>query len=153
MIFLLHSAFIFLLFCLFDCLSTVFFSQLAFTGLHLVNLPFILITAADKLGELLFWSIYMEHNFVNIHILLFPTNSCHSRSNTQCSYIILNCNHLPHAEANGQQSANTWKGVFSVSSYTQYFNVDEDIVMNRLMSSLNPLSGDFFSKIDANPDL
>lgn len=57
------------------------------------------------------------------------------------------------SEANGQQSANTWKGVFSVSSYTQYFNVDEDIVMNRLMSSLNPLSGDFFSKIDANPDL
>ncbi|KAK3001838.1 hypothetical protein RJ639_020905 [Escallonia herrerae] len=52
----------------------------------------------------------------------------------------------------GQQSANTWSGVFSISSYTQYFNVDTDVVMNRLTSSLFP-SGDFFSKIDANPDL
>ncbi|KAF5733842.1 hypothetical protein HS088_TW16G00283 [Tripterygium wilfordii] len=52
-----------------------------------------------------------------------------------------------------QQPPNNWKGVFSVSSYTQYFNVDTDIVINRLMSSLNPLTGDFFSKIDANPDL
>ncbi|KAK4351377.1 hypothetical protein RND71_030690 [Anisodus tanguticus] len=57
------------------------------------------------------------------------------------------------SEANRQQSTNTWKGVFNVSSYTQYFDVDEDNVLNRLMSSLNPLSGDFFSKIDANPHL
>ncbi|CAI0443345.1 unnamed protein product [Linum tenue] len=47
----------------------------------------------------------------------------------------------------------TWKGVFSVSSYVQYFNVDTDIVVNRLMSSFYPIGGDFFSKIDANPDL
>ncbi|GLT69050.1 hypothetical protein SLA2020_412320 [Shorea laevis] len=52
-----------------------------------------------------------------------------------------------------QQPANGWKGVFNISSYTQYFNVDTDIVLNRLMSSLYPIGGDFFSKIDANPDL
>ncbi|CAI9772969.1 unnamed protein product [Fraxinus pennsylvanica] len=52
-----------------------------------------------------------------------------------------------------QQATNNWKGVFSISSYTQYFNVDTDIVLNRLISSLYPISGDFFSKIDANPDL
>ncbi|KAG2730375.1 hypothetical protein I3760_01G289200 [Carya illinoinensis] len=52
-----------------------------------------------------------------------------------------------------QQPENGWKGVFSISSYTQYFNVDTDIVLNRLMSSLYPIGGDFFSKIDANPDL
>ncbi|XP_015876598.1 uncharacterized protein LOC107413217 isoform X2 [Ziziphus jujuba] len=52
-----------------------------------------------------------------------------------------------------QQPANNWKGVFSISSYTQYFNVDTDIVINRLLSSLHPTSGDFFDKIDANPDL
>ncbi|KAL0555951.1 hypothetical protein IC582_004454 [Cucumis melo] len=52
-----------------------------------------------------------------------------------------------------QQPSNDWKGVFSVSSYSQYFNVDTDIVMNRLISSLYPVGGDFSSKIDANPDL
>ncbi|KAL1308121.1 hypothetical protein HN51_050050 [Arachis hypogaea] len=52
-----------------------------------------------------------------------------------------------------QQSANNWRGVFSVSSYTQYFNVDTDVVIFRLISSFNPYGGDFFSKIDANPDL
>ncbi|CAL1374593.1 unnamed protein product [Linum trigynum] len=52
-----------------------------------------------------------------------------------------------------QGPPNTWKGVFSVSSYVQYFNVDTDIVVNRLMSSFYPIGGDFFSKIDANPDL
>ncbi|XP_047333432.1 protein YIPF1 homolog [Impatiens glandulifera] len=52
-----------------------------------------------------------------------------------------------------QQPANNWNGFFSISSYQQYFNVDTDVVMNRLMSSLYPISGDFFSKIDANPDL
>ncbi|CAI0412129.1 unnamed protein product [Linum tenue] len=51
-----------------------------------------------------------------------------------------------------QGPPNTWKGVFSVSSYVQYFNVDTDIVVNRLMSSFYPIGGDFFSKIDANPD-
>ncbi|KAJ1422267.1 Yip1 domain [Sesbania bispinosa] len=56
-------------------------------------------------------------------------------------------------EAFEQQPANNWQGVFSVSSYTQYFNVDTDAVVNRLLSSLNPVGADFFSKIDANPDL
>ncbi|RVW49661.1 V-type proton ATPase subunit c''2 [Vitis vinifera] len=45
------------------------------------------------------------------------------------------------------------EGVFSISSYTQYFNVDIDVVLNRLISSLHPIGGDFFSKIDANPHL
>ncbi|XP_027162142.1 protein YIPF1 homolog [Coffea eugenioides] len=61
------------------------------------------------------------------------------------------------SEADGEQSvnesANNWKGFFSISSYTQYFNVDTDIVLNRILSSFYPSSGDFFSKIDANPDL
>ena len=57
------------------------------------------------------------------------------------------------AEGFEQQPANGWKGVFNISSYTQYFNVDTDIVLNRLMSSLYPIGSDFFSKIDANPDL
>lgn len=51
-----------------------------------------------------------------------------------------------------QQPANNWKGVFSIASYIQYFNVDTDVVVNRLISSVYP-SGDFFNKIDANPDL
>ncbi|XP_021901112.1 uncharacterized protein LOC110817028 isoform X1 [Carica papaya] len=57
------------------------------------------------------------------------------------------------SEAFEQQSAHNWKGLFSISSYAQYFNVDTDIVLTRLMSSLFPIGGDFFSKIDANPDL
>ncbi|KAK3422546.1 hypothetical protein EUGRSUZ_G02991 [Eucalyptus grandis] len=52
-----------------------------------------------------------------------------------------------------QQPASNWRGVFNISSYTQYFNVDTDIVLNRLLASLFPTGGDFFSKIDANPDL
>ena len=59
-----------------------------------------------------------------------------------------------HAEGDGQlQSESKWKGVFSISSYAQYFNVDTDVVLNRLISSLHPIGGDFFSRIDANPDL
>lgn len=56
-------------------------------------------------------------------------------------------------EGNGGQPPSGWNGVFSISSYTQYFNVDTDVVINRLMSSLFPFAGDFFQKIDANPDL
>ncbi|KAL3652179.1 hypothetical protein CASFOL_001860 [Castilleja foliolosa] len=56
-------------------------------------------------------------------------------------------------DGGGQQPTNNWKGFFSISSYTQYFNVDTDIVLNRLISSLYPTTGDFVSKIDANPDL
>ncbi|KAL0740151.1 hypothetical protein Bca4012_081664 [Brassica carinata] len=52
-----------------------------------------------------------------------------------------------------QQPSNNWKGFFNVYSYTQYFDVDTDVVVNRLMSSLYPASGDFFNKIDANPDM
>ncbi|KAL3838452.1 hypothetical protein ACJIZ3_023043 [Penstemon smallii] len=52
-----------------------------------------------------------------------------------------------------QEPNNNWKGFFNIYSYTQYFNVDTDIVLNRLISSLYPIQGDFVSKIDANPDL
>ncbi|KAL0359247.1 UNVERIFIED_CONTAM: protein YIPF1 [Sesamum angustifolium] len=56
-------------------------------------------------------------------------------------------------DGGGQPATNNWTGVFSISSYTQYFNVDTDIVLNRLISSLYPTTGDFVNKIDANPDL
>ncbi|KAH1062001.1 hypothetical protein AAZX31_02G235500 [Glycine max] len=56
-------------------------------------------------------------------------------------------------EAFEQQPANNWRGIFSMSSYSEYFNVDTDVVLIRLISSLNPVAADFFSKIDANPDL
>ncbi|XP_074324526.1 uncharacterized protein LOC141661417 [Apium graveolens] len=56
------------------------------------------------------------------------------------------------SDGNEQPFVNSWRGVFSISSYMQYFNVDTDIVLNRVTSSLFP-NGDFFSKIDANPDL
>ncbi|KAK7321538.1 hypothetical protein VNO77_32287 [Canavalia gladiata] len=56
-------------------------------------------------------------------------------------------------EALEQQPSSNWRGVFSISSYAQYFNVDTDDVVTRLISSMNPVGGDFFSKIDANPDL
>ncbi|KAF6161135.1 hypothetical protein GIB67_007776 [Kingdonia uniflora] len=52
-----------------------------------------------------------------------------------------------------QQATNNWKGVFNISSYIQYFNVDTDIVLDRIKYSLYPINGDFFRKIDANPDL
>nr|POF21870.1 isoform 2 of protein yipf1 like [Quercus suber] len=57
------------------------------------------------------------------------------------------------AEGFEQQPANGWRGMFNILSYTQYFDVDTDVVVNRLISSLHPIAGDFFSKIDANPDL
>ncbi|KAK8334290.1 hypothetical protein V6Z12_A10G260100 [Gossypium hirsutum] len=57
------------------------------------------------------------------------------------------------AESFEQQPPNNWKGVFNISSYTQYFNVDTDVVINRLISSFHPTAGDFFNKIEANPDL
>ncbi|KAK9283349.1 hypothetical protein L1049_011591 [Liquidambar formosana] len=59
----------------------------------------------------------------------------------------------PSREGEGQQPTKNWQGVFNISSYTQFFNVDTDIVLNRMINSLYPISGDFFSKIDANPDL
>ncbi|KAE8718048.1 Pyrroline-5-carboxylate synthetase isoform 1 [Hibiscus syriacus] len=52
-----------------------------------------------------------------------------------------------------QQPPKCWKGVFSISSYTQYFSVDTNVVINRMISSLYPTIGDVFSKINANPDL
>ncbi|GAB4827515.1 hypothetical protein Ancab_034398 [Ancistrocladus abbreviatus] len=62
--------------------------------------------------------------------------------------------HSPsNSSGDGLPSTNNWQGVFSISSYTQYFNVDTDIVLDRLINSLHPVGGDFFSKIGANPDL
>ncbi|KAL4329859.1 hypothetical protein AHAS_Ahas13G0342200 [Arachis hypogaea] len=56
------------------------------------------------------------------------------------------------AESFEQQPTTNWLGVFSVSSYSQYFNVETDVVVDRMICSLNPVPDDFFSKIDANPD-
>ncbi|XP_068668953.1 uncharacterized protein [Aristolochia californica] len=52
-----------------------------------------------------------------------------------------------------EQGTFSWKGVFSISSYKPYFNVDTDVVLDRIKSSLYPLNGNFFSKIVENPDL
>lgn len=77
-------------------------------------------------------------------------------------YIVLSCSCMNFfffffkfvtVERPEQQPSNSWKGFFNVYSYTQYFDVDTDVVVNRLMSSLYPTSGDFFNKIDANPDM
>ncbi|KAG8042944.1 hypothetical protein GUJ93_ZPchr0465g6490 [Zizania palustris] len=45
-----------------------------------------------------------------------------------------------------------WKGYFNVASYSPYFDVDTDVVVDRLISSVYPMDG-FFRKIDANPDM
>ena len=45
-----------------------------------------------------------------------------------------------------------WKGYFNVASYAPYFNVDTDVVVDRLISSIYPMDG-FYRKIDANPDM
>ncbi|KAL9271263.1 YIPF1-like protein [Drosera capensis] len=79
------------------------------------------------------------------NLLNFPPNTGGSRGNGY--------QNIGSTSAGGGQPSTNWQGVFSISSYTQYFNVDTDIVLNRLLSSLNPVKGDFFSKIDANPDL
>ncbi|KAF9591257.1 hypothetical protein IFM89_003208 [Coptis chinensis] len=52
-----------------------------------------------------------------------------------------------------QPATSNWKGVFSISSYTEYFDVDTDVVLDRIKSSLYPVNGDFFGKISNSPDL
>uniref|UniRef100_A0A7N0T5X2 Protein YIP n=1 Tax=Kalanchoe fedtschenkoi TaxID=63787 RepID=A0A7N0T5X2_KALFE len=79
----------------------------------------------------------------------FPPNSGGDRSRSGQGYHTYDS---PH-EGGEPESSSNWKGFFSISSYTQYFNVDTDVVLNRLLSSLYPHTSDFFSKIDANPDL
>ncbi|WOL16523.1 hypothetical protein Cni_G25310 [Canna indica] len=54
--------------------------------------------------------------------------------------------------AGDDQAKNDWKGFFSISSYTQYFNVDTDVVVDRIITSVYPMD-DFSRKIDSNPDL
>ncbi|KAJ3668924.1 hypothetical protein LUZ60_010874 [Juncus effusus] len=51
------------------------------------------------------------------------------------------------------KSGTDWKGFFTVSSYSPFFNVDSDIVLDRLISSIDPRNNSFFRKIDSNPDL
>uniref|UniRef100_A0ACD5T9E4 Uncharacterized protein n=1 Tax=Avena sativa TaxID=4498 RepID=A0ACD5T9E4_AVESA len=50
------------------------------------------------------------------------------------------------------ETQTSWKGYFNVASYAPYFNVDTDVVVDRLVSSVYPMDG-FFRKIDANPDM
>ncbi|XP_027332442.1 protein YIPF1 homolog isoform X2 [Abrus precatorius] len=89
---------------------------------------------------------YMIHVVTDESMQIFPPNNGGDRGR---GYQTLGS----PTEAFEQQPASNWRGVFSVSSYSQYFNVDTDVVLTRLISSLNPVGGDFFSKIDANPDL
>ncbi|BAF17640.1 uncharacterized protein [Oryza sativa Japonica Group] len=59
----------------------------------------------------------------------------------------------PGTPADGDVETQTnWKGYFNVASYAPYFNVDTDVVVDRLISSVYPMDG-FFRKIDANPDM
>lgn len=51
-----------------------------------------------------------------------------------------------------EQTASNWKGFFSISSYKPYFNVDTDVVVDRIIGSVYPMT-DFYRKIDANPDM
>ncbi|RWV87327.1 hypothetical protein GW17_00050689, partial [Ensete ventricosum] len=51
-----------------------------------------------------------------------------------------------------EQAANNWKGFCSLSSYTPYFNVDTEVVVDRIISSVYPMD-DFSRKIDGSPDL
>ena len=55
-------------------------------------------------------------------------------------------------DAGDEQTAGSWKGFFSISSYQPYFNVDTDTVLDRLISSMYPMH-DFHRKIDVNPDM
>ncbi|CAN6471607.1 unnamed protein product [Victoria cruziana] len=52
-----------------------------------------------------------------------------------------------------ESSESKWKGVFSISSYTPYFDVDTDIVLDRIVNSMYPLRGNFFRRIETIPDL
>ncbi|KAL6841351.1 hypothetical protein ACP4OV_028869 [Aristida adscensionis] len=57
------------------------------------------------------------------------------------------------APADGDvENQTNWKGYFNIASYTPYFNVDTDVVVDRLISSVYPMDG-FFRKIDVNPDM
>ncbi|PAN19187.1 hypothetical protein GQ55_3G245800 [Panicum hallii var. hallii] len=59
----------------------------------------------------------------------------------------------PGAPADGDvENQANWKGYFNVASYAPYFNVDTDVVVDRLVSSVYPMDG-FYRKIDANPDM
>nr|CAB3465049.1 unnamed protein product [Digitaria exilis] len=59
----------------------------------------------------------------------------------------------PGAPADGDvESQANWKGYFNIASYAPYFNVDTDVVVDRLISSVYPMDG-FYRKIDANPDM
>ncbi|KAK1298782.1 hypothetical protein QJS10_CPB14g01649 [Acorus calamus] len=55
--------------------------------------------------------------------------------------------------AGDQQASSSWTGIFSISSYSPYFDVDTEDVVDRIMNSLYPTRGNFFRKIDGNPDL
>lgn len=51
-----------------------------------------------------------------------------------------------------EQTTSNWKGFFNISSYKPYFNVDTDVVVDRIIGSVYPMT-DFYRKIDANPDM
>ncbi|KAL4378357.1 hypothetical protein GQ457_02G022590 [Hibiscus cannabinus] len=59
----------------------------------------------------------------------------------------------PATEGLGQKPPLSWKGVFSISSYQRYFDLDTDEVMHRVIYSFNPAPPHFINKIDPSPDL
>ncbi|KAK9037071.1 hypothetical protein V6N11_021993 [Hibiscus sabdariffa] len=62
-------------------------------------------------------------------------------------------NPSPPATGLGQKPPLSCKGVFSISSYQRYFDLDTDEVMHRVISSFNPARPHFINKIDPSPDL
>lgn len=65
----------------------------------------------------------------------------------------LPCDDMIFNYAGGEEQAtNNWKGLFRISSYASYFNVDTDVVVDRIISSVYPMN-DFSRKIDGNPDM
>ncbi|CAI9091568.1 OLC1v1026633C1 [Oldenlandia corymbosa var. corymbosa] len=91
-----------------------------------------------------------SHQAPGANLQIFPPNN---GGNNWRGYQTLGGNNEEQGQQSADPSSNSWNGFFSISSYTQYFNVDTDIVLNRILSTFSPTSGDFFNKIDANPDL
>lgn len=83
------------------------------------------------------------------NLQIFPPNNGVDKGKSSKSYEGLGS----PSGGNEEPPTNSWKGYFNIASYTQYFDVDTDVVLDRIKSSLYPHHGDFFTKIDGNPDL
>ncbi|KAI3851806.1 hypothetical protein MKX03_034161 [Papaver bracteatum] len=83
------------------------------------------------------------------NLQIFPPNNGVDKGKSSKSYEGLGS----PSGGNEEPPTNSWKGYFNIASYTQYFDVDTDVVLDRIKSSFYPHHGDFFTKIDGNPDL